>query len=81
MKNTEKVALVGLALTTVILGALVINDNRLTKYDANDSSTKKPFLTKEHQSTLMKATLAKVAITGIILAYMVFDAKNIKKLI
>ncbi len=75
MKKTESIALIGLGLTAVILGVIVVNDNRLIKYE-KDSTSKKPFLTRERQNFLMKATIAKIALTGVIITWIVFDAKK-----
>lgn len=75
MKKTESIALIGLGLTAVILGVIVVNDNRLIKYE-KDSTSKKPLFTRERQNFLMKATIAKIALTGAIITWIVFDAKK-----
>jgi len=76
VRKTEKIALVGLGITAIALGFIVMNDSRLIKSE-KDSSAKKPFVTRERQNFLMRAAIAKIALTGIIITYItVNENKN-----
>jgi hypothetical protein len=76
MKRPDIIALTGMALTTTMVVVAVINDNRL-----NNSSGKKPFLTSDQQSNLLKASLVPATLTALFMGWMFFDSvQEYKKL-
>ncbi len=75
MKRTEIIALTGLAITATTIAVMIVNDNRLLKQEKGIDG-RKPFMTREQQNKAMKLTLAKIALTGLVLTYVAMDLKK-----